>query len=109
MNFDIDSVVETMLRAAADPLQKYWNTAAPVAKSEFTKIALLVQQIAIERTTQTITKDDAVDRLEMAKDSAKCALDTQLGLVTIAAEDAINAALGSVSSIVNGCIGFAVI
>ena len=109
MNFDIDAVVETMLKAAADPLQKYWKTTEPVAKGEFTKIAQLVQQIATERTTQTITKEDAVDRLEMAKDAAKCALDTQLGLATIAAEDAINAALGSVSSIVNGCIGFAVI
>ena len=109
MNFDIDAVVKTMLQAAAVPLQKYWKTAEPVAKDEFTKIAQLVQQIATERTTQTITKEDAVDRLEMAKDAAKCALDTQIGLATIAAEDAINAALGSVSSLVNGCIGFAVI
>ena len=109
MNFDIDAVVETMLKAAAEPLQKYWKTAEPVAKGEFTKIAQLVEQIATERTTQTITKEDAVDRLEMAKDAAKCALDTQIGLATIAAEDAINAALGSVSSLVNGCIGFAVI
>lgn len=109
MNFDVDAVVKTMLKAAADPLQKYWKTAKPVAKDEFTKIAQLVQQIATERVTQTITKDDAVDRLEMAKDAAKCALDTQLGLAAIAAEDAINAALGSVSSLINGCIGFAVI
>ena len=109
MNFDIDAVVKTMLQAAAGPLQKYWKTAEPVAKDEFTKIAQLVQQIATERTTQTITKEDAVDRLEMAKDAARCALDTQIGLATIAAEDAINAALGSVSSLVNGCIGFAVI
>ncbi len=109
MNFDVDTVVQTMLKAAANPLQKYWKTAEPVAKDEFTKIAQLVQQIATERATQTITKEDAVDRLEMAKDAAKCALDTQLGLATIAAEDAINAALGSISSIVNGCIGFAVI
>lgn len=109
MNFDIDAVVKTMLQAAAGPLQKYWKTAEPVAKDEFTKIAQLVQQIATERTTQTITKEDALDRLEMAKEAAKCALDTQLGLATMAAEDAINAALGSVSSLVNGCIGFAVI
>ena len=109
MNFDIDSVVKTMLQAAAGPLQKYWKTAEPVAKDEFTKIAQLVEQIATERTTQTITKEDAIDRLEMAKDAARCALDTQIGLATIAAEDAINAALGSVSSLVNGCIGFAVV
>ena len=109
MNLDIDATVRTMLQAAAGPLQKYWKTAEPIAKDEFTKIAQLVEQIGIDRTTKTITKEDAVDRLEMAKDAAKCALDTQIGLATIAAEDAINAALGSVSSIVNGCIGFVVI
>ena len=109
MNFDVDSVVKTMLKAAAGPLQKYWKTAQPVAKSEFTKIAQLVEQIGIDRATQTITQDDASDRIAMAKDAAKCAIDTQIGLATIAAEDAINAALGSVSSIVNGYLGLLVI
>ena len=109
MNFDVNYVVETMLQASADPLRKYWKTARPVAKSEFTKIAQLVEQIGIDRTAQTITDQDAIDRLNMAKDAAKCALDTQIGLVTIASEDAINAALGSVSSLVNGYLGLLVI
>ena len=98
-----------MLQAAAAPLQKYWKTAKPVAKSEFTKIAQLVEQIGIDRATQTITKEDAIDRISMATDAAKCALDTQVGLGLIASEDAINAALGSVSSLVNGYLGLLVL
>ena len=45
----------------------------------------------------------------MAKVAAKCALDTQVGLGTIAAEDAINTALGSISGMVNGYLGLLVI
>ena len=109
MNFDVDAVVKTMLQAAAGPLQKYWKTAEPAAKGEFTKIAQLVQQIGIDRMTQTITKEDAADRIAMTREAAKCAIDTQIGLATIAAEDAINAALGSVSGIINGYLGLMVI
>lgn len=109
MNFDIESVVKTMLKAASGPLQKYWQTAAPVAETEFTKIAVLVQQIGIDRSTQTITQQDAADRIAMAQLATKAALDTQLGLATIAVEDAVNAALASVSGIVNGYLGLAVL
>ena len=79
---DIESTVEQMLKAAEGPLQKYWKTAEPIAKDEFTKIAQLVEQIGI---------------------------DTQIGLAKIAAEEAINAALGAVSSIINGYLGLKVI
>ena len=98
-----------MLQAAEGPLQKYWKTAAPVAEAEFTKIAQLVQQIGIDRATQTITTQDAKDRLEMLKQASICALNTQAGLAEVAAEDAINAALGSISSIVNGYLALPVI
>lgn len=41
------------------------------------------------RATKIITKKDALERLEMAKDAAKSTLDTQLGLGMIATEGAI--------------------
>ena len=106
---DIESTVEQMLKAAEGPLQKYWKTAEPIAKDEFTKIAQLVEQIGIDRATQKITQEDVVDELEGAKDAFACAMDTQIGLAKIAAEEAINAALGAVSSIVNGYLGLKVI
>lgn len=109
MNFDIETVVEQMLKAAAGPLGKYWKTAAPVAKDEFTKIAQLVEQIGVDRSTQTITQQDAIDRLAIAKNAAQCALDDQLGEALVATEEAITDALNAVSSIVNGYLGLKVI
>lgn len=106
---DIESTVELMLKAAAGPLQKYWKTAEPFAKQEFMKIAQMVEQIGIDRATQTITQADVIDELQGVKDAFACAMDTQIGLAKIAAEDAINAALGAVSSIINGYLGLKVI
>lgn len=76
---DVESTVEQMLKAAEGPLQKYWKTAEPIAKDEFTKIAQLVEQIGIDRATQKITQEDVVDELEGVKDAFACAMDTQIG------------------------------
>ena len=109
MNFDIETVVEQMMKAAAGPLGKYWKTIGPVARDEFTKIAHSVEQTGIDRSTQKITEQDAIDRLANAKDAAQCALDDQLGEGLVATEEAITAALNAVSSIVNGYLGLKVI
>lgn len=106
---DIDSTVAQMLKAAAGPLHKYWKTAEPIAKEEFTNIALWVQQIGIDRATKSITQEDVIDELEISKEAFACAVDAQIGLAKIAAEDAINAALEAVSSIINGYLGLKVI
>ena len=109
MNLVIQAMVEQMMKAAAVPLGKYWKTAEPVAKQEFTTIARLVEQIGIDRSTQKITAQDAIDRLANAKDAAQCAFDDQLGEGLIATEEAMNAALNAVSSLVNGYLGLQII
>lgn len=109
MPLDIDSVVTAMLSAAKGPLQKYWKTAEPVAKAEFTKIAQVIAKIGVDRATETITPDDADDLLSEAQDASATALDTQIGMGELAAQDAINAALAAVSGIVNGYLGFELI
>ena len=106
---DVEAMLGQMLKAAEGPLGKYWKTAEPVAKQEFTTIARLVEQIGVDRATKTITQEDAIDMLANAKDAAACAIDNQIGQAEIAAEDAINAALNAVSSIVNGFLGLKVI
>ena len=109
MNFDSEAVVDQMMKAAEGPLGKYWGTIGPVAKDEFTMIARLVEQTGIDRSTQKIAEQDAIDRLANARDAAQCAFDDQLGEGLIATEEAIAAALNAVSSIVNGYLGLKVI
>lgn len=109
MPLDVDSVVTAMLNAAKGPLAKYWQTAEPVAKAEFTKIAQIIEQIGVDRATNTITPDDAKDLLSEAQDASATAMDAQIGMGELAAQDAINAALAAVSGIVNGYVGFALI
>ncbi len=108
-SFDVNAVVGKMLQSARAPLEKYWKTAEPIAKEEFTKIAEMVKEVEAQRFTHTITAEDVRDRLDMLKQAAVCALDTQEGLAEIACEDAINAALASVSSIINGHFGLTII
>jgi len=98
-----------MLAAAKGPLQQYWKAAGPAAEQQFTNIAQMIKQIGIDRATQTITPQDAQDRLQMAKNNAAMELDTIEGLGELAAQNAINAALAAVSGIVNGYLGFQLI
>ena len=109
MALDVDSVVSQMLAAAQGPLQQYWKSAGPVAESQFTNIAQMIEQIGVDRATETITPQDAQNRLQMAKNDAQAALDALEGLGELAAQNAINAALSAVSGIVNGYLGFALI
>ena len=109
MSLDGKAVVDQMLQAAAKPLAAYGKKGANIACAEFSAIAQLIAQIGMDRETQTITPQDADDMLQEARLAAKSAMDTQAGIGEIAAEAAIDAALGAVSSIVNGYLGFALI
>ena len=113
MNFDADAVVKQMLAAAMVPLAKYWKAVKPAATAELTQIAQIVEQIGIALVNGKITKADAEDELESAKDAAAAGIAFAAGAGEAAAEDAANAAidvaLGAVSSLVNGYVGFALI
>lgn len=109
MSLDVEALVKAMVQAASKPLAGYGKQACAFAANEFSAIAQLIAEIGVARENETITPADAADLLEQAKLATKDAMDTQAGIASIAAEAAINAALGAVSSIVNGYLGFALI
>jgi hypothetical protein len=106
---DIDSLVNGMLAAAKGSLSAYWQTAEPIAKAEFTRLTQIIAKIGEDRLTGTITPEDARDLLAEEADASAVALDTQIGLGEVAAQDAINAALAAISGAVNGYLGFVLI
>lgn len=109
MALDIDTMLPAMLQAAKGPLENCWATARPAAEREFRTILQAIDQIGKDRLTQTITPEDAKDQLQIVTLAAKAAMDTEIGLAEVATESAINNALGAVSGVVNGFLGFALI
>ena len=109
MNLNIEEMVETMWGAAKVPLGNAATAAEPFAKSQFTNIAQTVAQIAAGIATGQIDQQHATLLLSMEKHATENALLAVEGLGIVAAESAINAALGSVTTLVNTAVGFALI
>jgi len=109
VNLDITEMVETMWGAAKQPLGNAATAAEPFAKSQFTNIAQTVAQIAAGVPTGQIDEQQAKYLLSIEKHATENALLTVEGLGTVAAESAINAALGAVTTLVNTAVGFALI
>ena len=106
MNLDIAAMVETMWSAAKGPLGNAAATAEPFAKTQFTNIAQTCASIASGVALLEIDQQQAALLLDMQKHAAENALLATEGLALIAAEAAINAALGAVAGLVNGAVGF---
>jgi len=109
VNLDITKMVETMWGAAKQPLGSAATAAEPFAKSQFTNIAQTVAQIAAGVPTGQIDEQQAKYLLSIEKHATETALLTVEGLGIVAAESAINAALGAVATLVNTAVGFALI
>ena len=109
MNLDVQAMLKAMVAASAGPLVGYNEAAHGVAAHELSTISCLIVKIGEARQSETITPKDAAALLAQAKLDSKSAMDTEGGIRAMAAEDAINAALGAVASIVNGYLGFALI
>jgi hypothetical protein len=109
MALDATSLVETMLTAAKGPLTADWKTAQPFAQTQFTNIAQQIVDIEAQAATGTLTKPQASLLLDMQKNASRAALLGVAGIGLLAAQDAINAALGAVATAVNTALGFALL
>jgi len=109
MNLDISAMVEQMWSAAKGPLGNAAGAAEPFAKSQFTNIGQTVASIGEGIVTGQITKEQAKYLLSIQEHATKSALLAVEGLGIVAVESALNAALGAVTSLVNGAVGFALI
>lgn len=109
MTLDISDLIPDMLAAAGGVLQDSWSEAKDYAEAEFRKTAETLALIARLYGDGTISEERARLHLEFQKSSTKTVLLTIEGLGVVAAEQAVNAALGVAKDAVNTTLGFVLI
>ena len=102
---NVSQLLQSMLTAAAKPLQQSWPKAEDYAATEFKKYLVQVQHIEEMKAKGTISEDEAKFLLDMQKHSMRSVLLTIEGLGLLAVEAAINAALDAVRNAINTAIG----
>ena len=104
--FDVGAVVKSMAAAAEGVLQNKWPEVRSFATTEFQKIAQTVVSIGEGVAAGTISKEQAPILLDMQKNASRAVLAAVEGMSLIAAEQAVNAALGAVKQAINTFVGF---
>ena len=104
--FDVGAVLKSMSTAAAGVLQNKWPGIQSFATAEFEKIAQTVVSIGEGVAAGTITQDQAPILLDMQKNASQAVLAALQGMSIIAAEQAVNAAIGAVKGAINTFVGF---
>ncbi len=103
----VGPLVESMVAAARASLGRDWSKARAFAEPQFDNLARSLVSIGDLTVRGTITAPEAAALLEIHKNTTRTVLLTVKGLGLLAAENAINAALGAVRDTVNGAIGVA--
>jgi hypothetical protein len=109
MALDVGSLTQQMLNAALPMLKKDASDAESFAKTEFTKIAQTLVSIEGQLAAGEITQPQADLLLDMQKNASRAVLLALKGMSLLAAEQAINAALGVIASVVNAAVHFPLI
>jgi len=105
-DFDVAAVLKSMAGAAAGVLQNKWPKVRTFAETEFEKIAQTVVSIGEGMAAGTITKEQAPILLDMQENASRAVLAAVEGMTLVAAEEAINAAIGAVKTAINTFVGF---
>ncbi len=106
MALDAQALGGAMLEAMKPVLTKYWGEVRDYAETEAGKMAATLANITTLRVTNKISDEQAQALLEMQKHSMQAVLLAIEGIGLIAAQNAINAGLGAVKTVVNKAIGF---
>jgi hypothetical protein len=107
---DVETLVREMMQAAAAVLKKkQWRDAGAYAEAEFRKLAQTATMIASLRARRRITRRQAELLLEMQHNAMRSVLLTVEGIGILAAEAAINAALGAARDTINRVIGWRIL
>jgi hypothetical protein len=105
----VGPLVESMVAAARASLGRDWSKARAFAEPQFDNLARSLVSIGELTLEGTITAQEAAALLEIHKNTTRIVLLTVRGIGLLAAENAINAALGAVRDRVNRAIGFALL
>ena len=108
---DIDpgSLVNEMLKAASGVLKDRWPDVKGYAEMEFKKSAETIAAIQRMRLVGEITEEQARLLMEMQKHAMRNVMTAVEIMSIVAAEQAINAAIGAVRKTVNTALGFALL
>src|SRR5262245_22224421 len=106
MAIDWTDVGAGMLAAAKGVLGRKWPKVKDFAEVELKKLVDTLQMIERLFLSGTISQDEAELHLQIQKNAARTVLLTIQGLGILAAEEAVNAALGVLKAPVNTALGF---
>jgi hypothetical protein len=105
-NFDVQSMVGSMMGAAMGVFKTNWNIVKPYAENELLKFAQDLLLIESLNASHQITPERAKLHVEMQKNSMRAVLLAIEGIGILTVEEAINAAFSVVSQTVNKSLGF---
>lgn len=106
-NFDIQAVGLEALNAGLAAIKGHAEKAGPFLKAEASKMAQTGLQIVEGKAKGEINAEQAEILLQMQANASQAVLTAVETIGMIAAQDAINAALGVVRGAVNKAIGIA--
>ena len=106
-HIDTHALGEQMLSAIKTPLQQHWNAVRPFAQTEMQKLALTALQIEVGQKDGSLNHHQAEILLQMQANATAAVLTSIETIGMIAAQNAINAALGVLKNAVNTAVGFA--
>lgn len=109
MSLDAKALAMQMLAAALPILKAQAIDAESFASVEFKKIADTIASIEVMLHAGQITDQQAEILLDMQRSASRSVLLTLKGLSLLAAEEAINAALAVVRTVVNAAVKFPLI
>ena len=106
MNLDVGQLAGSMLTAALAVLKKQAPEIKEYAQTEFRKIADTIVMIGRLFAAGQINEQEAKLHLQIQTNASRAVLLAVEGLGLLAAEQAINAALGAVKDTVNAALPF---
>ena len=109
MPIALDDLAKPMLDAARQSLASDWKKARAYGEPEMKKLAQVLVDIAALAAQGKITELEAKAMLRIHRMATENVLLTIKGLGIIAVENAINAALAAVKSVVNKALPFPVV
>lgn len=101
-----DDVLDKMIEAAKNVLGANWSAATGTLKPVFESLAKAAADIEAQKIAGTITAEDARDDIAIVKDSLSEAADALKGQGLIAAEEAVNAAIGILGPVLKTATGW---
>jgi replicative superfamily II helicase len=106
-NIDVGKLAEEMLQAAHGKLRAHWRDVRPFAETEMKKLAETALLIQLGQADGSVTKEQAEILLAMQANASQAVLTAIETVGMIAAQDAINAAIGVLKDAVNKAAGIA--